>query len=82
MLEDVGTPRPLAFALHIKNIFKERKKNSRKMSRLVHYYLFSKARGKMLLWQQAKIFCHSPPSMLFLLNIKKIFIKSNTFAKN
>lgn len=45
------------------------------MSRLVHYFLFSKARGKIPLWQQEKIFAIFSPFDAFLLNIRNIFMK-------
>lgn len=84
MLGDRGTPRPLAFAIH-NNAFKERKRIQGNYRGLCVTLCIPKPEGKCHCGRKQKcsaiLLPTSPPAtfnwMLFLLNIRKIFMKCN-----
>lgn len=76
MLEDLGPPRPLAFGLHIKNIFRERKKFKENVKAYALLFVFQSQRENATVAASKNILPFSPIDA-FLLNIKKIFTKSN-----
>ena len=76
MLEDVGTPRPLAFGLHIKNIFRERKKKFKEnVKTCALLFVFQSQRENATVAARKNILPFSPIDAFFVEYQKDIYKK-------